>query len=249
MKKYLLMMLLCAAVFVPVCAQDIIVTTSSERIDAQIVEVSETEVRYKKADNPTGPTFVLSTSKIVSIVYANGDVQTFEAVSPQPATTQTVSTPAGSVMTVRSVEDITFVPGQKIEASESRSKYYYGNIEMDNGLYKDFLKLTCPEAYSKLQGGITLYWVGWGFECFGLGMWLGTIRPLIHGDTGVWATCMCIGAAFVGTGIGLCIGGSNMQKKSVDVFNNQCTNAVQNEQALRLNFGVTQNGVGLTLNF
>lgn len=61
-----------------VVAQDIIVTHESGRIDAKIVEVSDNEVKYKKSNSPDGPTFVLETAKIASVIYANGEVQTFE---------------------------------------------------------------------------------------------------------------------------------------------------------------------------
>ena len=61
-------------------AQDVIVTKQSERIDATILEVSDQEVKYKKQSNPTGPTFTLSTAKIASIIYANGEVQTFSQI-------------------------------------------------------------------------------------------------------------------------------------------------------------------------
>ena len=59
-------------------AQDVIVTRQAERIDAKVMEVSESEVKYKKTSNPDGPMFVLSTEKIASILYANGEVQVFE---------------------------------------------------------------------------------------------------------------------------------------------------------------------------
>ena len=58
-------------------AQDIIVTNDAVRIDAIVEEVSETAIRYKKANNPTGPTFVIGTDKIASIIYQNGSVQSF----------------------------------------------------------------------------------------------------------------------------------------------------------------------------
>ena len=117
--KKILSMLLLAVAFVPMFAQDIIVTHESERIDVNVIEVSETEVKYKKSDNTNGPTFVLSTAKIASIIYKNGDVQTFK---------QQVQQKSGSVTSVREAADITFVPGQKIERSDQRNKYYYGNI-------------------------------------------------------------------------------------------------------------------------
>jgi|GEM_PF-2259533 len=55
---------------------DLIVTVKSEKIDAVIIEVG-TEVRYRKADNPDGPVFSISTDNISSILYADGNVQVF----------------------------------------------------------------------------------------------------------------------------------------------------------------------------
>ena len=57
-----------------VYAQDIIVTTDAQKIEAKITEVSKSEIRYKEKDYPDGPIFVLSTDEIVSIIYANGKV-------------------------------------------------------------------------------------------------------------------------------------------------------------------------------
>ena len=61
-------------------AQDVIVTRESKRIDGKVLEVSDTEVRYKKQNNPDGPVFVIGTGKISSIMYANGEVQSFGEV-------------------------------------------------------------------------------------------------------------------------------------------------------------------------
>lgn len=63
-------------IFVSVCsfAQDIIVTKDAKKIDAKILEVSTSEIRYKELDNLDGPVFILRTDEINSIVYANGKV-------------------------------------------------------------------------------------------------------------------------------------------------------------------------------
>ena len=58
-------------------AQDIIVTTDARRIEAKVLEVSESEVKYKETDNLEGPTFIISTNNISSIVYANGNAWLF----------------------------------------------------------------------------------------------------------------------------------------------------------------------------
>lgn len=70
---------------------DLIIKTNSEKIEALIQEVSDTEVRYKKATNPNGPTFVLSMTEIATIIYANGDVQAINA-SAVPTTSSMATT-------------------------------------------------------------------------------------------------------------------------------------------------------------
>lgn len=68
-----IMLIICELSF----AQDIIVTKDNQRIDAKIIEVSETTIKYKKTTNLDGPTFSIQTDKISSVVYQNGNVQTF----------------------------------------------------------------------------------------------------------------------------------------------------------------------------
>ena len=66
-------------------AQDIIVTTDAKKIEAKILEVSKQEIRYKEIDNLEGPTFVLSTDEISSIIYSNGKVTLYNN-SAEPET-------------------------------------------------------------------------------------------------------------------------------------------------------------------
>lgn len=83
MKKALTMIALMMGLTLAAMAQDVIMTKQSERIDATVLEVSDTEVKYKKQSNPNGPTFTLATSKIASITYSNGEVQTFADVKEE----------------------------------------------------------------------------------------------------------------------------------------------------------------------
>lgn len=50
-------------------AQDLIVLTNGEKIEAKVTEVSETEVRYKKWSNLLGPTWVKNITEIERIKY------------------------------------------------------------------------------------------------------------------------------------------------------------------------------------
>lgn len=55
-------------------AQDVIVTKDAKKIDAKILEVSTSEIRYKELDNLDGPVFILRADEILTIIYANGKV-------------------------------------------------------------------------------------------------------------------------------------------------------------------------------
>jgi hypothetical protein len=100
MKKMFSILLFClfvGASFTPMYAQtrnnnavqqpatDIIVMKNSTRVDAIITEVFEDVIRYKKASNPNGPVFTVRTSEISSIIYSNGEVQSYnvQTVAPQ----------------------------------------------------------------------------------------------------------------------------------------------------------------------
>lgn len=73
-------------------AQDIILTTDAQKIEAKITEVSKSEIRYKEKDYPDGPTFVLATEDVNSIIYANGKVVLYNqtAANPEPQPEQPV---------------------------------------------------------------------------------------------------------------------------------------------------------------
>lgn len=64
---------------------DLIIKMNSEKIEALIQEVSNKEIRYKKANNPNGPMFVMDLEEVATIMYANGEVQVIEhKAAPQP---------------------------------------------------------------------------------------------------------------------------------------------------------------------
>lgn len=84
MKKTITLFAFTAICSVLACAQDIIVTTSAQRIEAKILEISKSEIKYKEADNLDGPTFVLGTDDINTIIYANGKVVLYDNKAPHP---------------------------------------------------------------------------------------------------------------------------------------------------------------------
>ena len=174
MRKFTTLVLM--SLSLAVSAQDIIVTRDNKRIDANITEVSGDNIRYKKANSPDGPVFVMPVKDINSIVYKNSDVQTFEetaatqnlpaAVSATPASI-TTSTAASEPTVYKALEfkgdvlpEIEYkkavVPGKK----KMKKRYCGGNMVLNKREFKIFLQRNCPEAYKELKKAQTLNIIG-----------------------------------------------------------------------------------------
>lgn len=68
-------------------AQDVLTKKNGEDILAKVLEVTTTEIKYKKSDNPNGPTFTILKSEVLLIRYENGTKDVFnepQKVSSQP---------------------------------------------------------------------------------------------------------------------------------------------------------------------
>jgi len=77
MKKILVTSLLIIFASALCFSQDLITKKTGEDIQAKILEVGQTEVKYKKSDNLTGPTFSISKSDVIMIRYENGTKDVF----------------------------------------------------------------------------------------------------------------------------------------------------------------------------
>lgn len=130
-------------------AQDVIVTADAKKIEAKILEVSKTEIKYKEHDNPDGPTFVLGTNEISSIIYANGKVVLYEASTP--AASQGVQAEHVS----ENVTTITLLSGHvlKGELLELKNEYV---AYLDNGTRKT-IPASQIESVSLPNGQIKTY--------------------------------------------------------------------------------------------
>lgn len=58
-------------------AQDVITLKNGDDIRSFVQEIGETEVKYKKFENPNGPNYTLKKSEILIIRYANGSKDIF----------------------------------------------------------------------------------------------------------------------------------------------------------------------------
>ena len=58
-------------------SQDTITFRSLEEVQAKVFEITSTDIKYKKFDNPNGPVFIILRSDVLSIRYENGTKDIF----------------------------------------------------------------------------------------------------------------------------------------------------------------------------
>lgn len=74
-------------------AQDVIVKRDAKTIVCKVLEISDSEVKYKTWANLEGPTYILKTSEISVINFSNGTSQTFNNETKQDTFYNTTANP------------------------------------------------------------------------------------------------------------------------------------------------------------
>ena len=90
MKKLLLLCVACCAA--TAYAQDVIVKRDGSTIISKVLEVNQTDIKYKKFSNQQGPTYTINKSDVMAINYESGDKDAFEEVAQSAVTTPTATT-------------------------------------------------------------------------------------------------------------------------------------------------------------
>jgi len=95
MKKIIVfIVILFIAMIHSIAAHDLIILRNGSIIDANVLEISPTEIRYRRLDHLDGPVIVIFISEVLTIRYQNGTTQVFGNAPPsQTPRTQTPATP------------------------------------------------------------------------------------------------------------------------------------------------------------
>ena len=78
MRKIILTVLTTIFILSLCFSQDVITTRSGESIQAKVLEVGQTEIKYKKFDNPDGPGYWILKSVVLMVKYENGTIDVFK---------------------------------------------------------------------------------------------------------------------------------------------------------------------------
>ena len=149
-------------------AQDVITLKNGDEINGKVTKVTPTEIEYKLASNPDGPTYTKPVAEIFMVKYENGQKDVFNtaAESAKPQQQVTVEIPTG-VTLERS-------HGEIVNAATGKA---YTDFELQQMLgmeaFQDYEK--ARESYKSTTGGLAsaytffalgplMYWAGVALE-------------------------------------------------------------------------------------
>lgn len=120
-------------------AQDLIVKKSGATIQAKVTEITQTEIKYKRFDNPQGPTITIPNDDILVIEYENGTKEHFGRKDDEtiPETNQRQN----SIPETQSQRD--FKAGDIVIFKNHNGKFRTGlavGIQGDSAIIKSHLK-------------------------------------------------------------------------------------------------------------
>ncbi|MES2566559.1 MAG: hypothetical protein V4565_06820 [Bacteroidota bacterium] len=152
-------------------AQDIIYTTGGNKLQAKVLEINTTNLKYKDYNNLEGPTYVITKTDVVLIKYANGMTEVINS-NPETIEPKTESTVANNS---KSNESNNAINKSRTLEKPPLNLYYLNNnmlsinalalangdvtIMYDRDLYNSRMSLTFLGGYSfnSRMGGLNAF--------------------------------------------------------------------------------------------
>lgn len=169
---------------------------------------------------------------------------------------------AGAMQAQELTETIVPAEMQSSVVVKKGNTFYCGDQQMNRAAYKLFLQDECPQAYQQYKQGQQCMIAGWalfggGLVCapfLGIGMFVSAFgssatppsqdNSARHTNSAFFYG-LCVSAAAVVASVPLLsVGYVKMDNRSVKTYNEQCA-----KQNVELAFGLTGNGVGMSVRF
>jgi len=142
MKRFYILIILFVGWSFYVNAQDLIILKDGNMIEAKVIEIFPTEIRYKRFNHLDGPTIVIPVTNVLSIRYENGTYEIINAdTMPQQENIQGKNT---------AIDPNRFIFGINLNAGGAIGYAYSGgsgtgvNIELGKGNFNSEINLMFP---------------------------------------------------------------------------------------------------------
>ncbi|WBO83790.1 hypothetical protein [Hymenobacter yonginensis] len=142
-------------------AQDLLVKHNTEEIQVKVVEVTPTDVRFRRTDNPDGPLYIVRKAEVRLIRYANGTQDEFGPAAPAASAPAPIAgfLPAGTAPAKPPTPPGPVVPGDEEAAGGT---VYLGGPRIGATVLTGGVVSKARESVPGLNPFLTQF--GWQFE-------------------------------------------------------------------------------------
>jgi len=124
-------------------SQDLINKTDGVEIKVKVIEIDDTNIKYKKFDNQSGPVYSISKKEVDRIKYENGSIDNFSVDAEEPSTTTTKASTGATKFdindenTIKQIEAIAKYAGETIlskctgKTDNQTTEIYYDGVFQD----------------------------------------------------------------------------------------------------------------------
>ncbi len=250
--RSLVLSIICLFMSIAVHAQDIVVTVDSKSIKAKVLEINDQEIKYKDFENLEGPTYVMKRTDVHMIVYQNGKVETFEPMvyNQKDYYDNTYYDDQNTTDSNYIDPNFRILSYDQLMSMYDEDKLYYLSCLNETAIYDKF---NLGQQLSK--NGSDLRSAGLFFSSFGGVLYL--LGKFAFGDhTPEGTICTQVGGAsfFAGQGFIIvsipfsAVGGA-FKHSAENMYQDFMSGNNASYIPPQLHFGLTQNGIGLSLKF
>lgn len=250
--RSLVLSVICLFMSIAVHAQDIVVTIDSKSIKTKVLEINDQEIRYKDFENLEGPTYVMKRTEIHMIVYQNGKVENFEPLLYNQNENYDNTYYDNQNTTDSSYTDPYFriLSYDQLMSLYDEDKLSYLSTLNETAIYDKF-----NLGQNLSRNGSDLRSAGLFFSSFGGVLYL--LGKFAFGDhtpegaifTNVGGASFSAGQAFIIISIPFSAVGGAFKHSAENMYRDFTSGKSYTTIQPQLNFGLTQNGVGLSLKF
>lgn len=240
MKKSLLQLFLCMATMLVVNvaqSQDYLYLINSDTIKSKVLEVNENDVKYRDFENPDGPIYTINKSRIDKIIYQNGKVDYFNSVATDNNQNSNQNLP----------KLLTF--DQLMAFTDAEKEAYLSTIGIQS-IYEKFKKgQSFTEKGKRLRGTGVFITIG---GCVLYGTSLVIIEDRFEEGAILYvagSVALTAGQLLIIASIPFSAVGGGLKKSAESQYQDFSLGKSYTSIKPVLNFGLTQNGIGLSLKF